>query len=145
MKKILVTISVIALGISAVSAAENPGIDPKIISAFEKEFSFAKNAKWEAKEDLTQVSFLLNDQAVTAWYNSEAELVMTARNILYAQLPIPVIKALDKRYPGADLFGIIEVIRNSEVHYQVTAETKKKTLVLKVTPTGNIEVKKRIK
>ena len=145
MKKILVTIAIIAGGLSATFAAGNSVIDPKIVSAFEKEFSFAKNAKWEAKEDLTQVSFLLNDQAVTAWYNSEAELVMTARNILYAQLPIPVMKALDKKYPGADLFGMIEVIRNNEVHYQVTAETKKKTLVLKVTPTGNIEVKKRIK
>jgi hypothetical protein len=145
MKKILVTIAIIAGGLSATFAAGNSVIDPKIVSAFEKEFSFAKNAKWEAKEDLTQVSFLLNDQAVTAWYNSEAELVMTARNILYAQLPIPVMKALDKKYPGADLFGMIEVIRNNEVHYQVTAETKKKILVLKVTPTGNIEVKKRIK
>ena len=145
MKKILVTIAIIAGGLSTISATENSVIDPKIISAFEKEFSFAKNAKWEAKEDLTLVSFLLNDQSVTAWYNEDAELVMTARNILYTQLPIPAMKALDKRYPEADLFGIIEVIRNDEVHYQVTAETKKKTLILKVTPTGNIEVKKRIK
>src|SRR6185503_7152270 len=135
MKKILVTIAIIAGGLSTISATENSVIDPKIISAFEKEFSFAKNAKWEAKEDLTLVSFLLNDQSVTAWYNEDAELVMTARNILYTQLPIPAMKALDKRYPEADLFGIIEVIRNDEVHYQVTAETKKKTLILKVTPT----------
>jgi len=145
MKKILVTIAVIALGISATSATENLTIDPKIISAFEKEFSFAKNVKWEAKEDLTQVSFLLNDQAVTAWYNSDAVLVTMARNILYAQLPISVINALQKNYPDAALYGIMEVIHNDEIHYQVTTQRKNKTLVLNITPAGSISIKKRIK
>jgi len=147
MKKILVTaaIAVFALSSISTSASGNSAIDPKIISAFEKEFSFAKNVKWEVKRDLVQVSFLVNDQAVTAWYNSDATLVTIARNILYAQLPISVIKALNKNYTDAGLFGIMEIIHNNEVHYQLTAETKKKTLLLKVTPTGNITIKKRIK
>jgi len=145
MKKIIVTIAVVVLGLSSAFASESSTIDPKIISAFEKEFSFAKNAKWEAKDDLTQVSFLLNDQAVTAWYNSEAVLVTIARNILYAQLPISVINALEKNYRDAALFGIIEVIHNNEVHYQLTAQRKNKTLLLKITPAGSISIKKRIK
>ena len=145
MKKILVTIAVVVIGFTSTSATEHSIIDPKIISAFEKEFSFAKNVKWELKQNLSQVSFLMNDHAVTAWYNSEAVLVTMARNLLYGQLPISVIKALDKNYPGAALFGIIEIIHNDEVQYQVTAETKRKTLLLKVTPAGNITIKKRIK
>ncbi len=145
MKNILVTIAIVVVGLSSTFASENPIIDPRIISAFEKDFSFAKNVKWEAKKDLAQVSFLLNDQAVTAWYNSDAVLITLARNLLYRQLPISVIKALDQKYPDAALFGIIEIIHNNEVQYQVTAETKRKTLLLKVTPSGNITIKKRIK
>jgi len=145
MKKILVTIAVVVLGISSTFAKETSTIDPRIISAFEKEFSFAQNVKWQTKDDLIQVSFLVNDQAITAWYNSDAELVITAKNILYRQLPISVIRALDKEYPGASFFGVIEVIRNNEVHYQVTVETKKKTLVIKTTPTGSIYYKQKIK
>lgn len=145
MKKILVTIAIVVVGLSSTFASENSIIDPRIISAFEKDFSFAKNVKWEAKKDLAQVSFLLNDQAVTAWYNSDAVLITMARNLLYGQLPISVIKALDQKYPDAALFGIIEIIHNNEVQYQVTAETKRKTLLLKVTPSGNITIKKRIK
>lgn len=145
MKKIIVTIAIAILGLSSSFANENSTIDPKIISAFEKEFSFAQNVKWQSKEDLAQVSFLLNEQAVTAWYNSEAVLVTIARNLLYAQLPISVINALEKNYPDAALFGIIEVFHNNEVHYQMTAQKKNKTLLLKVTPSGNITVKKRIK
>ena len=145
MKKILVTVAIAVFALSSISASGNSPIDPKIISAFEKEFSFAKNVKWEVKRDLVQVSFLVNDQAVTAWYTSDAVLVTIARNILYGQLPISVIKALNKNYADAGLFGIMEIIHNNEVHYQLTAETKKKTLLLKVTPTGNITIKRRIK
>lgn len=139
------TVAIAVFALSSISASGNAPIDPKIISAFEKEFSFAKSVKWEVKRDLVQVSFVVNDQAVTAWYNSDAALVTIARNILYAQLPISVIKALNKNYADAGLFGIMEIIHNNEVHYQLTAETKKKTLLLKVTPTGNISIKKRIK
>jgi len=96
------------IGITAVMANERADVDPKILSAFQKEFSFAKNAKWEVKGNLTQVNFLLNDQGVSAWYNSDAELVTTARNILYNQLPISVIRALEKEYVGADFFGITD-------------------------------------
>ncbi len=133
------------IGITAVMANERADVDPKILSAFQKEFSFAKNAKWEVKGNLTQVNFLLNDQGVSAWYNSDAELVTTARNILYNQLPISVIRALEKEYVDADFFGITEVNRNNETYYQIRADEKNKKYLLKASPSGNIIVLKKIK
>jgi hypothetical protein len=133
------------IGSAAVLASERADVDPKILSAFQKEFSFAKNAKWEVKGNLTQVSFLLNDQGVFAWYNSNAELVTTARNILYNQLPISVTRALEKEYTGADFFGITEVNRNNETWYQIRADEKNKKFLLKASPSGNIIVMKKIK
>ena len=129
----------------AVMAGERADVDPKILSAFQKEFSFAKDAKWEVKGNLTQVNFLLNDQGVIAWYNSDAELVTTARNILYNQLPISVIRTLEKEYAGADLSGITEVNRNNETYYQIRADEKSKKYLLKASPSGNITVLKKIK
>jgi hypothetical protein len=129
----------------AVTASERADVDPKILSAFQKEFSFAKNAKWEVKGKLTQVNFLLNDQGVTAWYNSDAELVTTARNILYNQLPISIIRALEKEYAGADFSGLTEVNRNNETYYQIRADGKSKKYLLKASPSGNIIVLKKIK
>ena len=129
----------------AVMASERADVDPKILSAFQKEFSFATNAKWEMKGNLTQVNFLLNDQQVLAWYNSDAELVTTARNILYNQLPISVIRALEKEYVGADFIGITEVSHNGETYYQLRADEKNKKFLLKASPSGNIIVLKKIK
>ena len=133
------------IGSAAVLASERADVDPKILSAFQKEFSFAKNAKWEVKGNLTQVNFLLNDQVVMAWYNSDADLVTTARNILYNQLPISVIRALEKEYSDADFFGITEVSRNNETWYQIRADEKNKKYLLKASPSGNIIVLKKIK
>ena len=133
------------IGSTAVMANERADLDPKILSAFQKEFSFAKNAIWEVKGNLTQVNFLLNDQQVLAWYNSEAEIVTTARNILYNQLPISVTRALEKEYAGANFIGITEVSHNNETYYQVRADEKNKTFILKASPSGNITILKKIK
>jgi len=133
------------IGISAVMANERPNVDPKILSAFQKEFSFAKNAKWEVKGNLTRVNFLLNEQGASAWYNSDAELVTTARNILYNQLPISVIRTLEKEYKGADFISITEVSRNNETYYQIRADEKNRKFLLKANPSGNISVLKKIR
>jgi len=130
---------------TAVTASERADVDPKILSAFQKEFSFAKNVKWEVKGNLTQVNFLINDQGVMAWYNSDAELVTTARNILYNQLPISVTRTLEKEYAGANLFGITEINRNNETYYQIRADEKNKKYLLKASSSGNIIVLKKIK
>ena len=146
MKKIVVTLlALLTIGITVTLAGPATNVDPKILSAFQKEFSFAKNVKWEEEGNLARVVFLLNDQGITAWYNSDAELVTTARNILYNQLPISVMRSLDKEYEGADIFGIVEVSRNSETYYQIRADRQGKKLLLKANPSGNIIVLKKIK
>ena len=145
MKKTFVTLfAFLAIGITA-SIASEPNIDPKILSAFEKEFSFAKNVKWQEKGPFIQVNFSLNDQGVVAWYNTEAELVSTARNILYNQLPLSVIKSLENDYKNASLYSMLEINRDGETFYHIHAETKSKKLLLKATPFGNVTVVKKIK
>jgi hypothetical protein len=144
MKKTFVALfTFLAIGITSI--AGEPSVDPKILSAFEKEFSFAKNVKWETKGPFTQVNFSLNEQGIVAWYNEEAELVSTARNLLYNQLPLSVIKSLENDYADASLFGIVEINRDGETFYHIRADRKNKKLLLKATPFGNIEVVKRIK
>ena len=146
MKKTFSTLfAFLIISSTTLMASERADVDPKILSAFQKEFSFAKNAKWEVKGNLTQVNFLINDQGVMAWYNSDAELVTTARNILYNQLPISVIRTLEKEYAGADLFGITEINRNNETYYQIRADEKNKKYLLKASSSGNISVLKKIK
>ena len=146
MKKTFVTLfTLLTIGITVSLADPITNVDPKILSAFQKEFSFAKNARWEEEGSLSRVIFSLNDQGIIAWYNSDAELVTTARNILYNQLPISVMRSLDKAYEGADVFGIVEISRNDETYYQMRVDKKGKKFLLKAGASGNITVLKKIK
>ena len=146
MKKTFVAlVALLIIGITASVAAPGTNVDPKILSAFQKEFSFAKNVRWEEEGTLTRVNFFLNDQVISAWYNSNAELVTTARNILYNQLPISVMRSLDKAYQGADILAITEISRNDETWYQIRADKKGKKYLLKASPSGNIILLKKIK
>lgn len=146
MKKTFVAVcSFLTIGVFASGANEIPGIDPKIVSAFEKEFSYAQSIKWETKGELTQVIFSINDQMIMAWYNAEAELVTTARNILYNQLPISVIRSLAIEFNDAGIYGIVEYSGAYETFYQLHAETKNKKLLVRADPSGNLRILKKIK
>ena len=146
MKKTFVTLIVfLTIGITVSLADPITNVDPRILSAFQKEFSFAKNVKWEEEGNLARVIFSLNDQGITAWYNSDAELITTARNILYNQLPLSIMRSLDKEYTGVEILAITEITRNDETWYQIRADRKGKKLLLKANPSGNITVLKRIK
>lgn len=146
MKKIIVTLfAFLTIGIAASMANEQPDVDPKILSAFQKEFSFAQNVKWQIKGKFAQVNFSVNDHGFIAWYNSDAQLVSTARNILYMQLPLSVIMTLEKEFTDASLYGFVEITRDDETLYQIQAERKNKKLLLQISPGGNVLMVKRIK
>lgn len=146
MKKTFVTLfALLTIGITASIADPGTNVDPRILSAFQKEFSFAKNVRWQEEGTLARVNFFLNDQMVSAWYNSDAQLVTTARNILYHQVPISVMRSLDKAYEGTDILAITEISRNDETYYQIRVDKKGKKYLLKASPSGNIIVLKKIK
>lgn len=145
MKKAFVTLFLSLTVFLTAIAAPEPDIDPRIVSAFQKEFSFATNVKWQKKGEIVQVNFSLYDHGFVAWYNSEAELMSTARNILYMQLPLSVIKTLQRDYPRAELSGIIEVTSGDRTYYHITAEIKQRKFLLEASPYGSVNKVKRIK
>ncbi len=146
MKKSFVTLFLsITVLVSAMAAPVDTEVDPKVISAFQKEFSFAKDVKWQQNGALFQVNFSLYDHGFIAWYTAEGELISTARNILYMQLPLSVIKTLQQNYDGADFSGIVEITRNEQTYYHINAEIKNKKYLLEANSYGNVNVVKKIK
>jgi hypothetical protein len=146
MKKMILALSaMLTVGLSATLASEETKVDPRVLSAFKKEFSFAQNVKWEVSGDISTARFSLNDQGFIAYFTEEGELLSTARNILYMQLPLSVIKTLQERYASADLSGVVEVNKSGETSYYMQAEEKEKKVLLQAWPSGSIHVVKKIK
>jgi hypothetical protein len=145
MKKLFLALSMIlTLGLSAKPLNEKK-VDPRILSAFQKEFWFAKDANWDITDDLSRVRFSLNDQGFIAWYNTDAELICTARNILYMQLPLSVIKSLEENYRNAELSEITEVTKDNTTTYYLKAEDKNRKYLLQASPSGSITRLKKTK
>lgn len=146
MKKTFLALSMIlTIALSATPVYREKKIDPRVLSAFEKEFWFAKNASWDESGGISQVKFSLNDQTFIAWYNTDAELIGTARNILYMQLPLSVIKSLEEKFGSADLSDITEVTKDNLTTYYLTAEEKSKKYFLEASSVGSITILKKIK
>lgn len=146
MKKAILALSMfLTIGLSAALAYEETKVDPKVLSAFQKDFSLAENVKWEIKTGLSQVRFSIYDQSLIAWYNAEAELISTARNILYKQLPLSVIKSLEEKYSEADFTSMQEITKGNETNYFIQVESKEKKLLLKANSSGSLSVVKKIK
>lgn len=145
MKKAAVTLLFLTVGWTASFANDPAAIDPRIVSAFQKEFSFAQNVKWEMNGDMAKVNFSLNDQVVVALYSAQAELLLTARSIQYMQLPISVIKSLEQNYSKADLLTFTEYNSKGETFYHIEMEKNNKKFLLKATPFGDITIVKKIK
>lgn len=144
MKKYFIVFPLLVLLCSTTVFANDPDVDPRIVSAFQREFSFAKDVKWDVDGEFTKASFSFYDHGVIAFYNTEAELVSIARNILYMQLPLSIITSLEREYAGAEFLGITEVSRNGDTKYLLTILKKGKRYLMKATPSGNVEVLKRI-
>src|SRR5579875_518731 len=136
MKKFALAFTASILLISSVAFAENGKPNPAEIT-FQKIFRGTSNLKWtEGKEFLT-ASFVLDNVQVLAFFNHSGELIGTARNVLYNQLPLVVKNEINSRYASNDIYDIVEYTVDSETFYQMTIETSTKKLKVKISMAGS--------
>jgi len=143
MKKFILGLAAVLILVSTTAFAggkENPAL-----TTFQNEFKDATDVKWQEGKDVIKASFNLNDFRVEAFFSYTGELLGTARNIIFNQLPLAVIKEINKRYATAPIHDITEYSTGAETFYTMAVETPTKHLKLKVFSNGNISVEKKIK
>lgn len=142
MKTLLVTLAMVFVTGAAIAREADPKVDPRILSTFKKEFSNANNVRWEVRTDYVKAHFLLNEQGLVAYFDNTGELMSVARNLLYNQLPLSVIKGLQERYGNAVFSSIVEVTREGETSYLLETEKKGKKIMLQAASNGYVSVVK---
>jgi len=69
MKKLFfASFMLLTLGLAASPVKDDLNVDPRVLSAFQKEFSFVKDAIWSSNGDVSQVSFSFIEQGFLSWY-----------------------------------------------------------------------------
>jgi hypothetical protein len=144
MKKFIVASAAVLTLISTSAFAGHREFNPAE-STFQDQFKGATDVKWQEGKETIKASFALNGFHVEAYFSYTGELIGTARNVLFNQLPLAVAKEIDSRYGSAPVYDIVEYNSDSETFYQMIVELPTKKLQVNAASGGEISVVRKIK
>ena len=125
------------MAISASAFANVPiDPDPEVTEAFKKEFPGAQLVSWTQQGDFQKATFILAGHRSIAYFDQANEMVGCMRDIFFDQLPIVVMKAIDKKFPAADFCEVREINNADGTSYLLSVEQNKKKYKVKLTPEG---------
>ena len=130
MKSIAVLL-IIASSFFAKKSDASDIISAKALKSFETTFSTAKETTWTATQAYYMVQFILNGQTLTAFYNTEGNLLSVRRNLSSLDLPIMLRLELRKKYPDRWITDLFEVSREHGIEYYLTVENSDTKTILK--------------
>lgn len=135
MKQFILSIAtVLMMGLSAFAANANndeADVNQMAVRSFHKDFTTAKNIKWEQKTGYVKVEFTMNDHVLFAYYDNEGKLTAIVRNIVSDQLPISLLTSLKKDYTGYWISELFEMAADDQTTYYVTLENADKKIILR--------------
>jgi hypothetical protein len=143
MKKMIMMLAVTIS--SLVALASDDGVSQKVLNAFQEEFASAKAVTWTTGPDYFKAQFTFNEQFVTAFYNTEGELLGLTRFITSLDLPMNLQASLKKSYADFWISDLFEVTRSDSTGYYITLENADTMIVLKATSDSEWSVYKKSK
>ena len=142
MKKMILILGM-TLSMSFAFAGEE-NISPKVLDAFEKEFSTAKEVEWSTSVNYYKAAFTFNGNHVFAFYNMDGELLGLTRYISSLDLPIGLQKDLRNDYSTYWISDLFEVANNEGTAYYITLENANAKIVLRAADAKKWETFKKI-
>ena len=143
-RSIIVFAAILTVITTTAFVGAKPGGNPAE-ATFLKEFNGATNVQWTQTKTLISVSFVLSDSRILAYFTTEGDLIGTARNVLFNQLPLAVVKEINNRYGNAPISDIIEYTQGMDTFYEMYVDTPSKHLKIKVTAEGDVTVQEKTK
>ena len=141
MKKIILMLAITLSSFAAFAGEEN--VDTKVLNAFNREFTGAKDVKWTANKTFYKASFVFNGQYVYAFYQLDGELMAITRNISSLDLPMKLQTNPKKGYEGYWISELFEVSNSDATKYYITMEKADSKIILKSNGDGNWNVFKK--
>jgi len=141
MKKIILMLAIILSSFAAIAGEEN--VNTKVLNAFTREFTGAKDVKWTANKTFYKASFVFNDQYVYAFYKLGGELMAITRNISSLDLPMKLQTNLKKGHDGYWISELFEVSNSDGTKYYITMEKADSKIILKSSGDGTWNVFKK--
>ena len=131
------------------SAFANTGksVNALVKQSFQKEFAGAQSVSWEviSNKDIFHASFILNNERLNAYFDSEGTLLATGRYVKQENLPMLVTKGLGIRYKQYNVLEAIEFVNGYETSYIIKLENEKLSLYVQAYNDGSSTILKKEK
>jgi hypothetical protein len=148
MKKLILLMSA-ALMLSAnvlFASAYETSVNNRIKNTFNESFAGAKEVKWYTDDNKTfTAKFTMSNSKVTAFFNDDGTLLATSRYLGTDQLPLNVTNKLIKKYPGTNIYCVVEYTAGDNTVYFVTLEDAESWIVVKTERSGNMSTYSHLK
>ena len=143
MKKIMMTLAIALSTVCAFAGEEK--VAPRVLDAFNNEFSTAKEVEWTVASDYYMATFTYNGGHVFAYYNTDGNLLGLTRYITPDLLSMNLQNSLKKNYSDFWVSDLFEVAKNGGTDYYITLENADRKVVLHSASGKDWEFFKKVK
>lgn len=146
MKKILLMLPLVFAATMMSSFASETNADPQALATFNKQFAGAENVSWHAERDgMHRASFTWAGYRSEAYFSATGEFLGAARGLSYQQLPLAVIRGINKRFSNASVLELREISNELGTSYSILLEHASRRVQVKMNVDGGVEEVERIK
>lgn len=117
----------------------------KVLAAFSSAFPNVENVKWHESGDIYDVNFKQGDITSRITYDKDGNILKTLRYYHQEQLPIMIMSKVKAKFPGKDIYGVVEESSDDGILYHVTLEDEKTWTDITADSYGSITVNKKFK
>jgi hypothetical protein len=135
----------VAIGCSMLSYAKGPGVDERVLAAFNTTFKNANNVSWTELANTYEVKFSDNNIQMRVVYDKEGNMVNTLRYYNEDKLPVLILTKVKAKYPGKTIYGVTEESSDDGLYYHIILEDSKTWLTVKSDSGGSLHVEKKLK
>lgn len=139
MKKILLAAIVFASSFRAM--AEDP--NQKVLTAFSKTFSHAKEVAWTENENSYEVKFKQNEILSKVTYDKEGNIMKTLRYYYEQSLPLLILSKVKTKFSDKKIYGVTEESSEEGTYYHIVLEDQKHWINITADSSGGIKVDKK--
>jgi len=139
MKNLIVSLALVLIAGVIPALAHGTDTDPRAEKVFAQKFTGAQNIKWTRLEDgYLRVTFVLNGIAAESFFDRDAELLGTVRNLFYSQLPLTVIQEINNKFGETSVIEVKEITNSDGTSYKVVFELNNRKYSVRLTSLGEI-------
>lgn len=125
----------------------NPGSNAsqKVLDAFNRGFTNAKNVKWFSINNEYTAVFFENEIRTSITYDKNGGFLSSPRSYKEDGLPFNVLVKIKEKYKGKTIKTVTEVMQESIITYSVVMEDEENTYVIESSSNTNISVQTKFK